>query len=70
MRLGRSVMFGPFEDDADLSLLFTSNAFSNNRVKPAIIAMKAWWKPKRDAEAVAGALRRSCFERVCSKGSE
>ena len=70
MRLGRPVMLGPFEDDADLGLLLTSNAFSNNRVKPATIAMNARWKPKRDSEAVAGALRCSCFERVCSKGSE
>jgi hypothetical protein len=63
-------MFGPLDDGADLGLLLTSNAFCDNRLKRAVIAVNARWKPKRDAGAVAGALRCSCFKRPCSKGSE
>jgi hypothetical protein len=70
MRLFWPVVFGPLEDGADLGFLLTSNAFSNNRLKRAVIAMNARWKPKRDAKAVAGALRCSCFKRAFSKGSE
>jgi len=58
MGLGWPVMFGPLEDGADLGLLFSGNAFRNNRLERAVIAVNARWKPKRNAETVAGALRR------------
>jgi hypothetical protein len=70
MRLDWPVMFGSLEDGTDLGLLLTSNAFCNNYLKGAIVATNARWKPKRDAEAIAGALRCSCCKRTCSKGSE
>src|SRR5260370_16899014 len=58
MGLGWPVMFGPLEDGADLGLLFSGNAFRNNRLERAVIAVNARWKPKRNAETVAGSLRR------------
>src|SRR5262245_17266722 len=70
MRLGWPVMFGHLEGAADIGLLFTSNAFCKDRLERAIIAANARWKPKCDAVAVAGALRRPRFKRTCSEGSE
>ena len=70
MRFGWPVMLGHLEDVADIGLLFTSNAFCKDRLERAIIAAYPRWKPKRDALAVAGVLRRPCFKRACSAGSE
>src|SRR5258706_15632559 len=68
MGLGWPIMFGPLEDGANLGLFLAGNAFCNNRIERAIIAVNPRRKPKRDAEAVAGALRRVGFERARSKG--
>jgi hypothetical protein len=63
-------MFGPLEDAADLGLFLTSNAFCDNRLKRAILGVNARWKPKRNAEAVGGALRCTRCKRAFSKRSE
>ena len=70
MGLDWPVVFGPLEDGADLGLLRTGNAFCNNHLKRAIIAVNSGWKPNRNAKAVAGALRRTCFKGSRSEGSE
>jgi hypothetical protein len=62
MRLPWPIVFSPLQDAADLSLPLSSYAFSNNRVDLTIVTANARRKLKRDAEAVAGALRGSGFK--------
>jgi hypothetical protein len=62
MRLGWPVMLGSLKDAADFGLLLASNAFCNHRLKRALVAVNALRKPKRDAEAIGGALRCSRFK--------
>ena len=57
MGLGWPAVFSPLEDGADLGLLLTSNAFSNDSLESAIIRMNARWEPTRDAETVAREVR-------------
>src|SRR5258706_5720087 len=62
MRLGWPVMLGSLKDPADFGLLLARNAFCHHRLKRALVAVNARRKPKRDAEAVGGALRCSRFK--------
>jgi len=70
MRLGWAVIFRPLKGSAHVGLLLSGDAFCNDSLKRLIIGVNTRWKPERDAEAVAGAVRSSCFKRVCSKSSE
>jgi hypothetical protein len=70
MGLGWPVMFRPLENSTHVGLLLPSNALCNNRFKGTIIAVNTGWKPERDAKAIAGALRSSCFKRAGSESLE
>ena len=62
MRLTWSVLLGPLEDSAHVGLHFLSNAFCHDRFNPLMISLHTRRKPERDAQSIAGALRRSGFK--------
>jgi hypothetical protein len=70
MRLGWPVMLGHLEDVDNIDLFLASNAFCKDRLERTLVTANARRKPKRDTMAVAGVLRRPCFKRACSEGSE
>ena len=62
MGFGRPKMFRPLEERGDFGLLLRNDAFCDDRLKRPIFAVNTRRQPKRDPEAIAEAIRRSCFK--------
>ena len=64
------IMLRPLEYCGDFGLPLPNDAPCDHRLERPIFPVNAWRQPKRDPQAVAGALRCSCCKRACSEGAK
>ena len=70
VRFRRPMMFGHFENRADISLHIASHAVCNDRFNECSVAVHTRRKPNCDARAVGGAMHCACFKRSRSERAE